>query len=69
MKLIPQEEAMKQDRFGRLTTAYELPNEQGMLDNTIADMRRGNIEHIIVDVGDNPGRRVEVWRTGIKKAR
>ena len=42
----------------QLTTEYFLPREQTMLDNVLADMRRGGIFHAIVDLGRGP----TVWR-------
>jgi hypothetical protein len=41
-----------------ITTGYRLPQEQWMLDNVIADMRRGGIDHQLVDGEIGP----EVWR-------
>jgi len=47
--------------LGRLTTPYRLPLEKWMLDNVIADMKRGGIKYALVSVGGG----VEVWRSGI----
>ena len=44
-----------------LTIGYQLPQERPMLDNVLADMRRGNINHCLVQ--SNGG--VSVWRGGI----
>ncbi|MGZ4973507.1 MAG: hypothetical protein ACXWDN_12170 [Limisphaerales bacterium] len=41
-----------------LTTAYRLPHEQAMVDNVLADMRRGKIDHRLVKVLGG----VSVWR-------
>jgi hypothetical protein len=45
--------------FHALTTPYQLPGEERMLQNVLADMARGNIETRLVKCGYN---RVEVWR-------
>jgi len=50
------ENALKQG-YRALTTGYKLPNEQWMLDNVLADMKRGGIDAVLVD--DNG---IEVWR-------
>jgi hypothetical protein len=42
-----------------LTHRYRLPKEQAMLDNVLADMRRGNIDYVVVR--ENGG--VAVWRS------
>jgi hypothetical protein len=47
--------------FRPLTIGYQLPQERPMLDNVLADMRRGNINHCLVE--SNGG--VSVWRGGI----
>jgi hypothetical protein len=44
--------------FRPLTVTYHLPREQGMLDNVLSDMRRGNISHVLVR--NRSG--VAVWR-------
>ena len=41
-----------------LTTAYNLPHEQWMIDNVMADMARGNIDAVLVGNDERP----EVWR-------
>jgi ATP sulfurylase len=41
-----------------LTTKY-IKKEQWMLDNVLADMRRGGIDHVLVEQDGG----VEVWRT------
>ncbi len=50
--------------LGRLTTPYVLPREQQMLSNVVADMRRGNINHAIVQVPQG----VEIWRANIRRS-
>ena len=40
-----------------MTNPYR-PEEQWMLDNVVADMKRGNIDHCLVEVVGG----VEVWR-------
>ena len=45
--------------FRALTCRYYLPEEQEMLDGVLADMRRGNIKHVLVK--DRLG--VAVWRS------
>jgi hypothetical protein len=49
--------------LGRLTTPYKLPQEQGMLDNVVADMVRGGINYALVAA---KGGGTEVWRSGIR---
>ena len=46
--------------FRALTIGYRLPQEQQILDNVLADMRRGNIPHALVKTYDG----VAVWRAG-----
>lgn len=46
--------------YKALTSAYQLPREQPLLQNVLADMRRGNISHCVVKVRGG----VEVWRRG-----
>ena len=46
--------------FRALTSRFYLPEEQEMLDGVLADMRRGNISHVLVS--DRLG--VAVWRRG-----
>ena len=46
--------------YRALTGRYRLPEERGMLDGVLADMRRGNISHVLVK--DRLG--VAVWRRG-----
>jgi len=45
--------------YRALTGRYHLPEERGMLDGVLADMRRGNIAHVLVK--DRLG--VSVWRS------
>ena len=54
------EEAAKAAGYHGLTMGYKLPDEQWMLDNAVADMRRGNIEHVLVKVNGGTA----VWRRG-----
>jgi len=44
--------------YRALTNPYQLPGEQRMLDNVLADLRRGKIAHVLVK---RPGG-VTVWR-------
>ena len=46
--------------YRALTCNYHLPREQRMLDNVLADMRRGSIDHVVVRRRDG----VAVWRRG-----
>lgn len=46
--------------YRAVTHGYDLPREQVMLDNVLADMRRGSIEHVLVTGGGG----VAVWRRG-----
>ncbi len=46
--------------YHALTLPYRLPGEQAMLDNVLADMRRGHISHVLV----RERRGVAVWRRG-----
>ncbi len=48
--------------LGRLTTPYNLPLEKAMMDNVIADMRRGGIRYGLVATRGG----TEVWRSGIR---
>ena len=52
--------AAREAGYWALTSRYRLPEEQWMLDGVLADMRRGNIGHVLVM--DRLG--VSVWRTG-----
>ncbi len=45
--------------YRALTGRYHLPEEQGMLDAVVADLRRGNIGHVLVK--DRLG--ISVWRS------
>ncbi len=54
--------AAKAAGYRPLTERYRLPDEQPMLDGVVADMRRGNISHVLVK--DRAG--VEVWRRGCR---
>jgi hypothetical protein len=58
MTLTPKQQA-KADGYRPLTTAYKLPGEQWMLDNTLEDMKRANTE--IVFVGEDQ-QSVEIWK-------
>jgi hypothetical protein len=51
--------AAKAAGFRPLTIGYQLPQERSMLDNVLADMRRGNINHCLVESNDS----VSVWRS------
>jgi len=53
--------AAKSAGFRPLTIGYQLPQERSMLDNVLADMRRGNINHCLVQSNGS----VSVWRGGI----
>lgn len=44
--------------YRALTSRYSLPREQWMLDGVLADMRRANVNHVLVK--DRLG--VAVWR-------
>jgi hypothetical protein len=57
MKTMIKKEAVN-NGYRALTTGYVLPKEKWMLDNVLADMKRGNIDTVIVPVGNE----VEVWR-------
>ncbi len=46
--------------YRALTARYRLPAEEAMLNGVLADMRRGNISHVLVR--DRLG--VSVWRRG-----
>ena len=46
--------------YHALTGRYRLPDEQGMLDSVLADMRRGNISCVLVKYRLG----VFVWRAG-----
>ena len=46
--------------YRALTGGYQLPQEQGMLDSVLADLRRGNIDHALVRARGG----VAVWRRG-----
>ncbi len=46
--------------YRALTARYRLPAEEAMLNGVLADMRRGNISHVLVK--DRVG--VSVWRRG-----
>jgi hypothetical protein len=48
--------------YRALTGRYCLPGERGMLDGVLADMRRGNISHVLVKEGLG----ISVWRRGNK---
>jgi nucleoside diphosphate kinase len=63
MDIISEREA-KMLGLGRLTTHYRLPREQRILGNVVEDMRRGNIQHAVVEVAYG----VEVWRANIRRS-
>ena len=46
--------------YRALTIGYQLPAEQRLLDNVLADMQRGNIDHVLVKLPNG----VAVWRRG-----
>jgi hypothetical protein len=50
---LSKQEAAAQN-YRPLTNPYVLLEEQTMFDNVIADMRRGNIEFVLVSATDNP---------------
>lgn len=54
----------KEDGYRPLTIGYELPEEQWMLDNVLADMKRGNVDTRLVPIssGSKTIEVVEVWR-------
>jgi hypothetical protein len=58
---LSKKEATEQS-YRALAGPYVLPGEQPMLDNVIADMRRGGIEFVLVSA-DGAG--LEVWRKGL----
>lgn len=51
--------------YRALTNGYQMPAEKRMLENVLADMRRGNIDHVVV--GGRTG--LAVWRKGSNSAR
>lgn len=51
------EQAMKLG-YVSMTVPYSLPNEQWMLENVLADMKRGKIDVVVIDN--------EVWRKPAK---
>jgi len=44
--------------YRALTIGYQLPREKPMLDNVLADLRRGRIKHCLVETHGS----VAVWR-------
>ena len=50
--------------YHALTSTFQLPNEQGMLDNILADLRRGKIDHVLVRDGCN----LAIWRRPLRAA-
>jgi hypothetical protein len=56
--------AAKSAGYRALTGRFYLPGEQPMLNGVLADMRRGNISHVLVK--DRLG--VSVWRRGWRVA-
>jgi hypothetical protein len=57
--------AAKAAGYRALTSRFRLPEEEGMLNAVLADMRRGNINHVLVK--DRLG--VCVWRRGTRRDR
>lgn len=57
MNYITPDEATKTG-YRALTVGYELPLEQWLLNNVLADMRRGRIDHVLVESEYG----IEVWR-------
>ena len=57
MKTITKQQA-KAEGYRPLTTAYTLPQEEWMLNNILADLQRGNINHALVAQSEG----VEVWK-------
>ena len=49
--------------YRALTISYQLPQEQPMLDNVLADLQRGNINHCLVESESG----LAVWR-GLRPA-
>jgi hypothetical protein len=47
--------------YRAVTVGFHLPKEEGMLNTVLADMRRGNIDHVVVTVPTG----VAVWRRGV----
>jgi hypothetical protein len=60
MKTITKQQA-KADGYRPLTIAYSLPQEEWMLNNVVADMRRANIEFVLV-AEPTLETEVEVWK-------
>jgi hypothetical protein len=56
------EKQARAEGYRALTRFYTLPDEQGMLENVMADMQRGQIDSVLVFVAEG----VEVWRKGHK---
>ena len=50
--------------YRAVTFGYRWPEELGMLDRTLGDMRRGQIDHMVVRDGDG----LAVWRRGASQA-
>jgi len=61
MKTITKEQA-KAEGYRPLTTAYTLPQEEWMLNNIVADLRRGNINFALVAEDD-----VRVWNRALSE--
>jgi hypothetical protein len=57
MKTITKQQA-EAEGYRPMTTAYRLPQEEWMLNNVVADMRRGKINFVFV--AESTG--VEVWK-------
>ena len=56
--------------YRALTLPYELPKEQAMLDNVLADLRRGQVAHALVRrrAGLVVWRRAPGWRPAVLPA-
>ncbi len=55
-------EQAKQRGYWALTAGYtHTPSQDAMLDNVLADMIRGAIDHVVVSL---PDKSREVWRRG-----
>ena len=59
MKKVNTKEA-RASGYHALTCDYHLPREREMLASVLSDMRRGNIDHVLVRGKDG----VAVWRRG-----
>ncbi|OQC24186.1 MAG: hypothetical protein BWX68_02353 [Verrucomicrobia bacterium ADurb.Bin063] len=59
------ERTAKAAGYRQLTSRFCLPDEEPLLNGVLADMRRGNISHVLVK--DRVG--VSVWRRGCTAGR